>query len=226
MRNFVVVAFASAVLAACGSSNDKSTTPSTPVAGTVAGAAFTPTDVQAIELTSASPCGINTGTSTLTLGVRALELKMTSYANACGDLTSAVCQLHPGQHAVTVLVTRLKVVSPYDAPSTLVGDYVVSPSYTTIVPETQNGFPTGLAYVAYATIDPNCVGTAHPVTTGTVHIAQDGATITGNVGLQFDDGSTVAGTFAAPRCSGSLPGGGDVCAIATSQQLCQPSACP
>lgn len=225
MRNFVAVVFASASLAACGSSN-KSTSPSTPVSGTVAGAAFTPADVQAIELSSSTPCGINTGTSTITLGVKALELKMTSYANACGDLTSAICQLHPGQHAVTVLVTKLNMVPPNTAPSTLAGTYNVSPSFMSITPETQNGVPTGLGYVAYAQIDPNCAGTTHPVTTGTVHIAQDGTTIAGDVSLQFDDGSTVAGTFSSPLCSGSLPGGGDVCAIATSQQLCQPSTCP
>lgn len=224
MRNFVAVAFA--FLAACGSSNNKSTSPSTPVSGTVGGAAFTPTDVQAIELSSTSPCGINNGTTTIMLGVKALELKMTSYANACGDLTSAVCQLHPGQHAVTVLVTKLNMVPPHTAPSTLAGSYNVSPSFMSITPETQNGLPTGLGYVAYAQLDPNCVGTAHPVTTGTVHIAQDGPTIAGDLSLHFDDGSTVAGSFTAPLCSGSLPGGGDVCAIAATQQLCQPTACP
>lgn len=225
MRNFVAVVFASASLAACGSSN-KSTSPSTPVSGTVAGAAFTPADVQAIELSSSTPCGINN----LTFGAKALELKMTSYSNACGDLTTAVCQAHSGQHAITLFVVRLNAVPPAPAaPSTLAGSYSVSPGYTSPTPDTQN---PGLLYVAYAQVDPDCVGTAHPVLaeTSTVHIAQDGPTIAGDLSLHFDDGSTVAGTFTAPLCSGSLPGGGNVCALAAAfaagQQLCQPSTCP
>jgi hypothetical protein len=228
LRNFVAVALASAILAACGSSNNnKSTPPATPVSGTVAGAAFTPTDVQAIEVSSVTPCTING----YTFGVKALELKLTSYPNACGDLTSAVCQLHTGQHAVTVLLSRLNGLSS-NAPATLAGDYTASPSLSEITTETQNGVPTGLAHVAYAQVDPTCVGTAHPVVarTSTVHIAQDGTTIAGDLSLHFDDGSTVAGSFTAPLCSGSLPGGGDVCALAATfaagQQLCQPSTCP
>lgn len=236
MRKLLAVASAAALLAACGSSSSSSSAPG-PVTGTIGGKAFTPVDVQAIQLSSSNPCGIPTPTQmdpsmVTTMGVRAMELKLTSYAGACGDLTSTTCIAHGGQQALTLLVVRLNTLPPFAPPTTLAGDYTAYPSLTTFVPEPQN---PGVAHVAWAAVvdpDPTCAGTTaepHAVTTGTVHIAQDATTINGSVDLRFDDGSSASGTFSAPLCGGT-PGGGDVCSLATSlaatQQLCTGFSCP
>jgi hypothetical protein len=232
MSKLVPVALAAALLAACGSSNSSTTQSPAPVSGTIGGRAFTPVEIEAIELVSSTACGIPLNpldpTTLTSMGVRALEVKMTSYAGACTDLETTACRVHGGTQSVTLLVTRLNTVPPYTAPSTLAGDYTVYPSITTFIPEQQNGLPTGVAHVAFAAAaapDPTCSGTTatpHPAT-GSLHIAQDGTTVTGTVSLDFDDGSKVSGSFSAARCGGT-PGG--VCDLVTSlaavQQLCVP----
>lgn len=222
MRKLVPFTVVSALLVACGSSSSGSAAPppsTTPLSGTVGGRAFAPVSVQALTAGSGStPCALP---GVGTLGVRALALAVTSYANACGDLTSSQCQLHKSSQKVTILVAKANPVPPQTEPALTPGTYTVSSSITAATPG-----PSGVLDVAYAEAvapDPSCVGTAHPsLAGGTVRLDQVSGPITGHVALQFDDGSSLAGDFSAPLCSGTP----DVCSMALGGALCTlPPAC-
>ncbi len=221
MRKLVPFAVMSALLIACGSSSSGSAAPppSTPLSGTVGGRAFTPVSVQALTVGSgSSPCALPGVGS---LGVRAVALEITSYAGACGDLSSSQCQLHRTSQKVTILVAKANPVPPQAEPTLTPGTYTVSSSITAATPE-----PSGLLDVAYAEAaapDPSCLGTAHPsIAGGTVRLDQVSGPITGNVALRFDDGSSLSGDFSAPLCGGTP----DVCSLALGGALCaMPAAC-
>jgi hypothetical protein len=154
--------------------------------------------------------------------VKAVELAVTSYPDACGDLGSSQCRRHQNSQAVTILVAKVNPVPPNSEPQLTPGTYTVQSSITTAVPE-----PSGLLDVAYAEAvapDPSCAGTAHPsMTGGTVRLDQVTGPITGHVSLTFDDGSSLSGDFSAPLCAGVNP---DVCSRAVGGALCTlPPAC-
>jgi hypothetical protein len=214
-----LIPFAFALLVACGSSSSGSSPapappPTTGLTGTVGGHTFTPVAVQALSVGSgSSPCNLP---GVGVLGVSAVEIAITSYADACGDLASSQCRRHPSSQAVTVLVAKANPIPPNAAPTLTPGTYNVQSSITTAVPEA-----SGLLDVAYAEAvapDPSCVGTAHPSKAGgTVRIDQVTGPITGHLSLTFDDGSTLSGDFSAPICPGVNP---DVCSRALGGALC------
>lgn len=224
MRNLAAVAIA-AFLAACGSSSKSSAAPP-PASGTVGGRPFTPLEAAAITLKSTTPCAIQTDplhdpTAITTIGVDALELKLTSYAGACGDIASVACVAHANQQAVTIVLARANLVPPWGAPPSLDGDYVVSTDLTAF----QFDPGTGFAYVAFAeALAPGaaCAGATPHLATGTVHVDKDTGPVTGSVDLHFDDGSAITGSFSAALCP-TAPAGGDVCAIAQTRQVCDPT---
>jgi hypothetical protein len=215
-----LIPFASALLVACGSSSTPSPKTTTGLSGSVGGRPFAPVAVQAVSVGSgSSPCTLPGVGS---LGVTAVELAITSYADACGDLASSQCRYHQGAQAVTVLVAKANPVPPNGAPGLTPGTYTVQSSITSAVPE-----PGGLLDVAYAEAvapDPSCVGTAHPsMQGGTVRLDQVTGPITGHLSLTFDDGSSLSGDFSAPLCPGLSP---DVCSRALGGALCSlPPAC-
>ena len=211
-----LIPYASALLVACGSSSSSSPSPppKTGLTGTVGGRAFTPVAVQAISVGSgSSPCNLP---GVGTLGVSAVEIAITSHADACGDLASSQCRYHPSSQAVTVLVAKANPIPPNSAPGLTPGTYTVQSKITTAVPEA-----SGLLDVAYAEAvapDPSCAGTAHPsMTGGTVRLDQVTGPITGHVSLTFDDGSSLSGDFSAPICPGVNP---DVCGRALGGAIC------
>lgn len=218
MRKLLVVA-ASAFLAACGSSSSSSNGSSGPVTGTVGGRAFTPTAIAAIDAESATSCTIP---SVLTFGAHAIELALTSYGEteACTDLTTDRCATHASAQAVTVFVAKVNLAPPYTAPALGPGTYPVTPITGSMAGATS----INVAYAEAAAPDPQCAGTAHPVTSGSIRLDQVTGPVTGFMDLTFDDGSKLKGDFSAPRCAGSPP---DVCMVAMSAvggQLCEPQA--
>lgn len=217
----ILVAAASAFLAACGSSSSSSSS-SGPVSGTVGGRAFTPTAIAAIDAQSASSCTIPT---VITFGAHAIELALTSYgdAEACTDLTMDRCAMHASAQAVTVFVANVNLAPPYTAPALGPGTYPVTPITGSISGATS----MNVAYAEAAAPDPQCAGTAHPVTSGSIRLDQVSGPVTGHLDLTFDDGSRIKGDFSAAKCASSPP---DVCVVATSAaiagQLCQGSCTP
>jgi hypothetical protein len=218
MRKTVLLV--SAVLVACGSTSSSSPKAPTGVTGTVGGRAFTPAAMQAISVgTGVTPCDIPGVGS---LGVKAVELAITSYADACGDLASTQCRSHASSQAVTILVAKANPARPFSEPTLATGTYTVQSSITTAVPDA-NGLLT-VAYAEAVAPDPSCVGTAHPsVQGGTVRLDQVTGPITGHVSISFDDGSSISGDFSAPLCTAVSP---DVCGRAVGGAICsQPPAC-
>ena len=216
MRKLLLV---SAFLAACGSSSNGG---GNGLSGTIGGRAFSPVDVEAIVAgTGASPCPVPLGGGTVDVGVKALALEMTSYANACGDFTSSQCKLHQNAQSVLVLFARLNPLG--SEPPLATGTYTVYASPTVVNPDGS----TGLLFVAYAqalTTDATCVGTPKgSVQGGTIRFDQVTGPVTGHVSLTFVDGSSLDGDFSAPICGGVSP---DVCSLATAQALCtMPPTC-
>jgi hypothetical protein len=219
-----LIAFASALFVACGSSSSPSPAPApapTGLTGTIGGRPFTPVAVQAVTVGSgSSPCSLPGIGS---LGVNAVELAITSYPDACGDLASSQCRYHQGSQAVSIIIAKANPVPPGSQPALTPGTYTVQSSITSAVPEPS----TGLLDVAYAEAvapDPSCVGTAHPsMQGGTVRLDQVTGPITGHVAITFDDGSSLSGNFSAPICPGVNP---DVCSRALGGALCtKPPSC-
>lgn len=215
----ILVAAASAFLAACGSSSSSSSGSSGPITGTVGGRAFTPTAIAAIDAQSASSCTIPT---VITFGAHAIELALTSYgeAEACTDLTADLCATHASAQTVTVFVANVNLAPPYTAPALGPGTYPVTPITGSITGATS----MNVAYAEAAAPDPSCAGTAHPVSSGSIRLDQVTGPVTGFMDLTFDDGSKLKGDFSAAKCAGSPP---DVCTVATSAvagQLCRPQA--
>ncbi len=206
---FVVAAF----VTACGS--DSKPAAASGLGGTVGGRSFSPAAVRAIPAGSgASPCPVMLGPTTVNVGVKALALEVTSYADACGDFASSQCRFHQSAQSVTLLVAKLNPAG--SEPALATGTYTIASSPTTVVPEA-----SGLLTVAFAQAlgtDATCGGTPSPsVQGGTLRLDQVTGPVTGHVSVTFQDGSSLAGDFSAPLCPGPSP---DVCSLATAQALC------
>lgn len=209
MRKFLLVV--SAVVAACGSDSQEGGA----LSGTVGGQPFSPVEVRAIAAGSgAEPCSVSLGGTTIDVGVKALALEVTSYADACGDFASGQCTYHATAQSVLVLLAKLNPLGT--EPALRAGTYTVTSSPTTVTPD-----GTGLLTVAFAealATDETCLGTPSPsIQGGKVRLDQVTDPITGNVSLTFQDGSTLGGDFSAPLCPGPSP---DVCSLAAEQALC------
>jgi hypothetical protein len=220
VRKILVAVAASAFLAACGSSSSSGSS-SGPVSGTIGGRAFTPAAIAAIDASSATTCTIP---GPLSFGAHAIELALTSYGatEACADLLGVECATHKSAQAVTIFVAKVNLAPPYTAPAVGAGTYPITPLTGRV--ESGNPAMIDVAYAEATAPDPSCVGTAHPVTGGSIRLDQVSGPVTGHVDLTFDDGSRISGDFSAPKCAGSAP---DVCTVAASAiggQLCQPQA--
>jgi hypothetical protein len=175
------------------------------LSGTVGGRSFSPVEVRAIIAgTGAAPCPVPLGGATVNVGVKALALEVTSYADACGDFASSQCRFHQGAQSVTLLVARLNPLGT--EPELRAGTYTVTSSPTQVTPPDATGVLT-VAFAQALATDAACVGTP----------------ITGNVSLTFQGGSSLSGDFSAALCPGASP---NVCSLATAQALCTlPPAC-
>ncbi len=216
MRRLLVV---SVLVLACGSSNDDG---GGGPSGTIGGRPFTPREVRTIPAgTGATPCTVPVGGIDVSVGVKAVALDFTSYADACGDYASSQCRLHGNAQNVTVILAKINPTGT--EPALSLGTYTVTASPTTAIPDA-----TGLLTIAFGqalATDASCAGVPSPtVQGGTVRLDQITATsVTGRVSLTFQDGSTLEGDFSAPICAGASP---DICMLATAQALCTlPPAC-
>ena len=223
MRKILAVVAVSAFLVSCGSSSSSSSTPApTPVSGTVGGRAFTPAAAQAISATSGTTACTIPPPISISFGASAIELALTSYAGteACTDLLGVQCATHSSSQAVTVFVAKVNLAPPFAAPPVATGTYPVTP--ITGAMETGNPTILDVAYAEASAPDPSCVGTAHPVTAGSIRLDQVSGPVTGHVDLTFDDGSRISGDFSAAMCAGTTPNVCMVAATAIGGHLCQP----
>jgi hypothetical protein len=208
----------SALVMACGSDSDDG---GGGLSGAVGGRPFSPLEARAIPAgTGTTPCPLPLGGATVDVGVKALAIEVTSYADACGDFATSQCRLHQNAQTVTILFARLNAVPPAAEPTLQPGTYTVYASAATAIPDGDN---PGLLTVAFAqalATDANCIGMPSPsVQGGMLRLDQVTGPVTGHVSLTFQDGSSLAGDFSAPLCPGASP---DVCRLATEQALCTP----
>lgn len=216
MRKLLFLLLISASVVACGDDDDDDDgSGNGGLSGSVGGRSFSPVEVRAIPAgTGSTPCPVPLGVTTVEVGVRALALEMTSYADACGDFASTQCRFHANGQSVTLLLAKLNPAGT--EPELGPGTYTVTSSPTTVTPD-----GTGLLTVAYGqaiATDVACAGTPSPsVQGGTLRLDQVTGPITGRVSLTFADGSSLEGDFSAPICEGTSP---DVCSLATAQALC------
>ena len=210
--------------AACGGSSS-SGGGSHPLTATVGGHTFTPAEVKAFVVgTASSPC---TDVPLLgTVGLKGLAIEITSYANACGDFASTTCTFHKNAQTVTVLVAKLALATPATEPTIPAGTYTINslPVPPTNVPDAQGQLTVGYAQAIATAVD-SCDAAATPsraVTGGTLRIDQTiGAAaptgpITGTLSVTFQDGSSASGDFSAGAC-GEQP---QVCSLVTAGALC------
>ncbi len=210
----------SVLAVACGGSSNNNN-PSHPVSGTIGGHAFTPVDTQALVAgTGSTPCALPIGGTTVNVGVKAFAIEFASYAGACTDLGSTQCRVHENARTVTLIFARLNPAGT--EPTLNPGTYTIGSSLSTTTPD-----GTGMLVTAFAqalSTAASCAGTpTSSVQGGSLRIDSAGNPITGQVSVSFADGSTLAGDFSAPVCTGTSV---DVCGLATAQALCSlPPAC-
>ncbi len=218
MRKLSVLAVFSAVALACGGGSKSNNSSSGPVSGTIAGHAFTPTDVKALLVgTDPTPCFISTYNANV--GIKAFAVELTSYANACSDFGSATCAFHPDSETVTLLFAKLNAIPPASEPTIQPDSYPLATSPAGAVSE-----GVGVYHLAYAqAIAPDATCSAASLTplmpaSGTLRIDSVAGPITGHVTVSLVNGSTQAaagsieGDFSAPLCSQSI----DVCGLVTA----------
>lgn len=213
MRKLILVpaSVISALVLACGSDSNGGGG----LSGTVGGRSFSPVEVRAIPAgTGSTPCAVPLGGATVSVGVKALALEVTSYADACGDFASTQCKFHQGAQVVTILLAKLNPLGT--EPELRAGTYTVTSDPTQVSPD-----GTGLLTVAYAqalATDATCLGTpSRAVQGGTLRLDQVSGPITGHVSVTFQDGGSLQGDFSAAVCPGPSP---DVCDLATAEALC------
>lgn len=217
MRKLVLV---SAFLAACGGGGGSSGTSG--LSGTVGGRAFTPVEVKAIPAgTGSTACTVTLGGQTASVGVKAIALQITSYANACADFASSTCQVHMGAQSVTLLVAK---VNPLGAePALPAGTYTLYESPSIPFPDGNGMLNVGYA-VALGT-NSTCMGTPSvpsPNARGTIRLDSVGDPVKGHVSVSFQDGSKLEGDFSAPVCAGLTP---DICQLAANGSICTGANC-
>jgi hypothetical protein len=203
-----VLAVASAFAVSCGSSSSSSPAPAPvpPLSGTIGGHAFTPTQTSALNFGSdGSPCLLHLNpmdpAAVTTVGVKAVVVEASTNADVCGDLQSSQCRFHASSQKVTILVARVNLVPPGSEPPLTPGTYTVSADLAHPTVDAAG------AYVAYAqtiAVDPSfAVTSGTSVAGGAIQLTDVAGPVTGSVSLTFTDGSSVAGTFSAPFCSGA-----------------------
>ncbi len=226
MRKLLVLVsvLAVSILAAgCGGSSSSGGGGTTPLAGTIGGTAFSPTDVKALLVgTTTTPCTVQG----LTFGAKGLALEITSYANACGDFAATQCAFHANARTVTVFVAKLNPVGPaYTEPTIAAGTYTINSSLSNLgTPDAQGQFTVG--YAQAVVTDATCNGgsptPAPAVSGGTLTLSSVTNPITGHLTVTFQGGGSLSGDFSAPLCS-ETP---DVCALATAGGVCtMPGTC-
>ncbi len=226
MRKLLVlvsVLAVSVLAAACGGSSHSGGGGGGPLAGTIGGTAFTPTDTKAILVgTGSTPCTVQG----LTFGAKGLALEITSYANACGDFATSQCAFHENARTVTVFVAKLNPVGPgYTEPTIAAGTYAINSSLTNLgTPDAQGQFTVG--YAQAVVTDATCNGgtptPAAAVSGGTLTLTSVTNPIAGHLSVTFSGGGSLAGDFSAPLCS-ETP---EVCSLATAGAVCTvPGTC-
>ncbi len=226
MRKLLVLSVVSALAAACGggSSGSNNGGGSTPLTGTIGGRAFTPTEVKALVVgTGSTPCQ---GIPILgTVGVSAIALEITSYANACSDFDAVggPCSLHQGAQTVTVIFAKLNTVSPQGAPTITPGTYTIHASTAQVDVETAGVFHACFAQETTTPTNDATCGGGNPtpqlsVEGGTLRLdAVTGPTISGHLQVSFQGGGgSLSGDFTATTCSATP----NVCALAVGGQIC------
>jgi hypothetical protein len=210
MRKLVIV-LSAAVAAACGGSSSSTPPPPTALGGKIAGQTFTPVETRAMLLTSGStPCVFPNpgGAGTITVGFRAVVIETASYAGVCGDLTSAVCQVHPNTQNVTALVAKVDMAG--GDPALGPGTYQASSDFGMIIAPGYGGWAQTLAVGA----DPTSVTTSTTVS-GSIRLdsvpSSGSSPVTGHLALTFDGGNSITGDFSAQYCTTGLP---NACALA------------
>lgn len=203
-RLFLVSVF----VVACGSSNDDGGG----LSGTIGGRSFDVREVRAIPAgTGSTPCPVPVLGA---VGVKAIALDFASYADACDDYASSQCKLHANAQNVTLILAKVNPAGT--EPALGPGTYTVYGSATTAIPD-----GTGLLTIAFAqslATDATCAGAPSPsVQGGTLRLDQVTGSVTGNVSLTFQNGSSLQGDFSAPICAGPAP---DICMLASAQALC------
>ncbi len=214
MRKLVLVL---AFLAACGGGGGSSG--SSGLSGTVGGRAFTPVEVKAIPAgTGSTACTVTLGGQTASVGVKAIALEVTSYANACADFASSTCQVHMGAQSVTLLVAKVNPLGT--EPALPAGTYALNTSPTTTIPD-GNGM-LNVGYAAALGTSSTCMGTPSVPSSGTIRLDSVGDPVKGHVSVSFQDGSKLEGDFSAPVCAGLTP---DICQLAANGSICTGANC-
>lgn len=208
----------SAFLVACGGGGGGGG--SSGLSGNVGGRAFSPVEVKAIPAgTGTSPCTVAIGGQNASIGVKAVAIEVTSYADACGDFASSDCRFHANAQSVTILVGKVDLLGTEPALTT--GTYKIFPSLTSLDPAGGTLYRIGFAD-ALAT-SATCTGTPSLVNTGTVRLDKVTDPVTGHVSITFQDGSTLEGDFSAPVCAGLSP---NICEKAANEAICTlPGTC-
>jgi hypothetical protein len=219
-----IILLAAAFVAACGGGSSDNPGP-TPLSGTIGGQPFTPIEVKALVVgTASTPC---TQIPVIgTAGVKGIALEITSYANACGDFASATCAYHQNAKTVTVLLARLNPATPTNTnpaePTIPAGTYAIN-GLTALNPTDMS-----VGYAQAIVTDATCNGgspTPLPSAAGgSIRIDQTvGPTptgpITGHLSVTFQGGGSMAGDFSAALCS-ETP---NVCGLALQGRLCDPT---
>lgn len=213
MRKLVLLV--STLALACGGGGNGSSAGG--LSGTVGGRAFSPVDVKAIPAgTGSTPCTVPLGGQTANVGVKAVALQVTSYANACNDFATSECQHHMGAQSVTVLVGKLDLAG--SEPALTTGSYTLRPSIAAM--ELESGTIYKLGYAEALATSSSCAGMPSIVSSGTIRLDKVGDPVAGHLSVTFQDGSKLEGDFSAPVCPGLSP---DICEKATSEELCTPS---
>jgi hypothetical protein len=202
----VLIAVAALAAACGGSSGSSSSNGSTTAQGTLAGAAFQPSESVGFIVQPTS-CTIGTETTALAMA----GVMFTNAQGTCSFMQEHPCDDKKGATGVTVAIVRGGAAGANVAIGA--GTYAV----TTALPTPDaNGVITSV-FAGAGKNDDSCHDAMESVTgtSGTVKIDQVTPTLKGSVDLTFSDGSKFSGSFDAASCARNL----DACAE-TSTNTC------